>query len=176
MGKKKCDLTQELMEQLNIDNLSEKMKDHIKSCSECSNEYLINTWMKGYGDTGTSDLNSDIPPFDSLWSRSFREKRVEPDLIEQAMRPMKIAGLFAKLSAILLIILFLIFNKNVIFGVEDQLENISRLGMSFITPFIKMFNSSVYVSIPLTIVFASIFLYLIFSIFNSLNKRSYGNV
>ena len=146
-----------------------------KKYDEYSDKQMINSWMKDYSNPDNSVLGPQIPSYDNLWSQAFRGKRIEPELIEKAMLPMRIAGIFARVSAVLLIVLFLIFNKNIIFGVENQLDNISRLGTSFITPFIKMFNSSVFVSVPLTIVFAAIFLYLVFSIFNSLNKRSFGN-
>ena len=175
MSRKKCDLIKDLNGQLKTGGLSEEKKDHIRTCPECLNEYLVNSWMKGYGGSPSSDI-SDIPSFDSLWSRSFKEKRVEPDLIERAMFPMKVAGLFARVIIILSIIVIILLNSSAFSGIGKQLDNMNRLGLSFITPFVKMFKSSIFVSIPITIVFAAILLYLVFSIFNSLTRRSYGNI
>ncbi len=175
MGRKICDRTKDLSEQLKTDHLSNEMKVHLEGCRVCSDEYLTISWMKNYSNTETSIPDPGIPSFDTLWIESFNSKRIESDLIEKAMFPMKIAGLFSKAVIILSAIFFVLFNNAVFSGVGEQLDNINRLGSSFINPFIKLFNSSVYVSIPLTIIFASILLYLLFSIINSLNKRSLGN-
>ncbi|MEN8222887.1 MAG: hypothetical protein ABFR36_06470 [Acidobacteriota bacterium] len=176
MGRKKCELTDEFSEQLKTGHLSDKMKDHMEQCNDCSNEYVTDSWIKNYSVTEISGTAPEVPPFNSLWSQAFKGKKIETDLIEKAMFPMKIAGLFAKIIVILSIIVFVVLNNTVVSGVGSQLDSINQLGRSFIAPFMQMFNSSVFVSIPLTIIFFSILLYLVSSIVSSLNKRSFGSV
>ena len=175
MGRKICDLTKKLSEQLNIDSLSDDMKDHLKDCKVCSDEYITGSWMKKYSAVQTVGHSPETPRFDSLWSNAFREKRVESDLIIKAMLPMKIAGLFAKTVIILSAIIFVILKYTAFSGMGKHIDNMNRIGSRFIDPFIKMFNSSVFVSIPIAIFCVSIFLYLFFSIISSLNKRSLGS-
>ena len=146
-----------------------------KKYDEYSDEQMINSWMKDYSNPDSSLPGTQIPSFNNLWSQAFREKRIEPELIEKAMLPMRIAGIFSGVLSILAIIFFIISSKKTLFGVKNQIDNIGQTGKNLLSPFINMFNSSIFVSIPLSIIFGSIVLYFIFSIINSMNKSSLGS-
>ncbi len=63
-----------------------------KKYVEYSDEQMINSWMKDYSNPDSSIPKIQIPSFDNLWTQAFREKRIEPELIEKAMLPMRITG------------------------------------------------------------------------------------
>jgi len=146
-----------------------------KKYDKYSDDHMIKSWMKDYSNPGGSLPKARIPSFDNLWTQAFREKRIEPELIEKAMLPMRVAGIFAGVFSILVLVVFFITNKKALFGIKNQVDNIGQAGKSLLSPIINVFNSSVFVSIPLSIVFGSILLYFIFSIINSLNKSLLGS-
>lgn len=159
--------------------MSEKKCDHItpmEKCEECRDEFLVNSWMTDLSKTGEKSTGKGIPSFDKIWKRSFESVEVSDELIEKAMLPLQIGRIMAFMITLSAIVIFVLFKGDELKGIGTKLINISLFDSSFIRSLINMFNSSYFVSIPMTIVFISFLLYFLSVFFKPINGKTLGNV
>lgn len=174
MGNKDCKFSDTLRKQIKTDRISDEMKDHIKHCSECSEHYLINSWMTGY--SGKKNSKVKLPSFEKIWVGAFREKKVDADLIEKAMFPLKVGRIIAFMVALSAIFLFIVFKNKEIGEMGSRSFDLNFFDSSIIRPFITMFNSSYFISIPLTIILISFMFYFLFSLIKPVSNKNFGNI
>jgi len=175
MGSKICELSETLLEQIRTNKRSDEMTAHLKQCNECSDTYLVHSWMREYSGLERSIVKK--PAFEKIWAGTFRGKKaVESELIERAMLPLKIGRIVSFVISISAILIFIIFKGNEIKSVVNKIFKMNFFESSFINPLVSMFKSSYFVSIPITIILLSFFIYFLFTILKHSGSNSFGNV
>lgn len=174
MGNKYCKFNETLRKQIKEDRISDEMKDHMKHCNECSDLYLVNSWMSGY--SGKKILKVKPPSFEKIWSGSFSGKKVDDYLLEKAMFPLKVGRIIAFMVALSAILILIVSKSREIGEMGSRSFDLNIFDSSIIRPFITMFNSSYFISIPLTIIFISFLLYFLLSIVKPVSSSNFGNV
>ena len=159
--------------------MSKKKCDHIthmENCKECRDKYLVNSWMKDLSEADKKGKSEGIPSFDKIWEKSFESVEVSNELIEKAMLPLKIGRIVAVMISLSAILIFVLLKGDEIRSIGTRLFKIKLFDSSIIQPLITMYNSSYFVSIPLTIIFISFLLYFLSVFIKPIGRKNLGSV
>ena len=139
MSRKQCEHADRLVGVIRKGELDKEILDHIRQCPECGAIYKIHGILNEVSIHDLRKENTAPPPFESIWETAFLNKRIAPEQIEKAMMPIRIAGMVSR----------------IIFLAAAVFIFIRFFDSGFIEPFLRVFHSSYFVSIPMTIVFLS---------------------
>jgi len=159
MGKKKCDHI-----------------THVENCKECRNEFIVNSWMKHLSGNADKSKGEGVPSFDKTWERSFESVAISEELIEKAMLPLKIGRIMAFMITLSSILIFVLFKGDELRSIGAKLFNFNLFDISIIRSLITMFNSSYFVSIPMTFIFISFLLYFLSVFIKPVSSKTLGNI
>jgi len=171
MNGDKCKYADHLVEILRAGGLDGEMSDHVRHCPECREIFNIHGMLMEIAQNSPHVENSSPPPFESLWQRAFLKEKISPEKIAKAMLPIQIAGMVSRMVFLVAaFFLFILIGPGVLGHLE--VSGVIRIfNAGFIQPFVRIFNSSLFVSIPMTMVLLSFLAYFLSILIKPLTRQ-----
>ena len=148
MGKKKCNYADHLVKIIRKGDLDKKTSDHIRHCPECREIFNIHGILMKMSAHDRLHENNTPPPFESLWEKASRKVEITPEQIGKAMMPIRITGMVSRMIFLITAVVLLILTGPAVLGNLEKSGIIRIFNAGFINPFIRIFKSSYFVSIP----------------------------
>ena len=80
------------------------------------------------------------------------------------------------LTTLIIPVILIVFKNKEIGEMGSRSFDLNFFDSSIIRPFITMFNSSYFISIPLTIILISFMFYFLFSLIKPVSNKNFGNI
>ena len=168
MKKESCSMEQEILSACKAGNVSAEMKEHLTTCSLCSDSFLVSQWMGSFKEAvhQPDSKEVELPEIEEIWQRA-RSANIELKKREKrALLPLLIPRLLSYLTALLGVFFLFTADLSAVKSFIGKTLGGEQIIDFFTSFFPRFINSSVFVAIPFFIVLLSMAGYFFYSLLN----------
>lgn len=174
MTGKKCKREKEVLRLLKNGDLPPDITEHINECLYCRDLQEVAAWMGEFGNLislNEKPEEKNLPEAEKIWAQALKPERVSREIVEKVMHPLRIAQILSNLVISAGFIIFILWKSGDIIRFFKNYFRPDYFEVHFLSYVFRIFKSSYFISIPISLVLISIFLYLFYSLLKPLRRE-----